>query len=84
MPQNALDIIYQNFNNKLTARYYNRMSELGLTLDETITLASIAQREADNTTNMGNVASVFFNRMADAEAFRISNRTLPCIMLMSI
>ena len=65
----ALDIIYQNFNNKLTARYYNRMSELGLTLDETITLASIAQREADTTTNMGNVASVFFNRMADAEAF---------------
>lgn len=34
----ALDIIYQNFNNKLTARYYNRMTELGLTLDETITL----------------------------------------------
>ena len=65
----ALDIIYQNFNNKLTARYYNRMTELGLTLDETITLASIAQREADTTANMGNVASVFFNRMADAGSF---------------
>lgn len=65
----VLDIIYQNFNNKLTGRYYNRMTELGLTLDETITLASIAQREADTTENMGNVASVFFNRMADAETY---------------
>lgn len=67
--QDVLDIIYQNFNNKLTARYYNRMSELGLTLDETITLASIVQREADSTENMGNVASVFFNRMAYSESF---------------
>lgn len=65
----VLDTIYQNFNNKLTARYYNRMSELGLTLDETITLASIVQREADNMDNMGNVASVFFNRMAISEDF---------------
>lgn len=28
----ALDIIYQNFNNKITARYYNRMTELDLHL----------------------------------------------------
>lgn len=66
---NVLDTIYQNFNNKLTGRYYNRMTELGLTLDETITLASIAQREADTTANMGNVASVFFNRMAASDEY---------------
>ena len=65
----VLDTIYQNFNNKLTGRYYNRMTELGLTLDETITLASIAQREADTTVNMGNVISVFFNRMAISDTF---------------
>ncbi len=65
----ALDKIYQNFNNKITSRLYNRMNELGLTLDETITLASIVQREADNKANMGNVASVFFNRMAIPEAY---------------
>ena len=67
--KDALNSIYENFNNKITGRYYNRMSELGLTLDETVTLASIVQREADNAENMGNVASVFFNRMAIADTF---------------
>ncbi|MCH5324337.1 MAG: endolytic transglycosylase MltG [Eubacterium sp.] len=70
--ENAVDAantIYESFNENITGRYYNRMSELGLTLDETITLASIVQREADSTENMKNVASVFFNRMADAEYF---------------
>lgn len=65
----VLDKIYQNFNNKLTARYYNRMKDMGLSLDETITLASIVQREADNKSNMGNVASVFYNRMAIPDVY---------------
>ncbi len=66
---NAVNTIYESFNENITGRYYNRMSDMGLTLDETITLASIVQREADSAENMKNVASVFYNRMAMPDAF---------------
>lgn len=65
----ALDAIYQNFNNKLTARYYSRMNELNMTLDEVITLASVVQREADSIENMGYVASAFMNRLNNPDVF---------------
>ncbi len=65
----VLDTIYQNFNDKITARYYNQMSNIGLTLDEVISLASVVQREADSVENMGLVASVFMNRLNESETF---------------
>ncbi len=70
--ENAADVantIYESFNENMEGRYYNRMSALGLTLDETVTLASIVQKEADSAENMKNVASVFFNRMAASDYF---------------
>ncbi len=67
--KDVLDTIFQNFNNKITGRYYNKMSDLGYTLDEVISLASVVQREADSVENMGKVASVFLNRLNDSEAF---------------
>ena len=40
-----------------------RASELGMTMDQIITLASIIEREVPDPEQMKNVASVFYNRM---------------------
>ncbi|MBR5372206.1 MAG: endolytic transglycosylase MltG [Oscillospiraceae bacterium] len=61
--------IYQNFDNKITASDYVRMKELGMTLDQVITLASIVQAEAPYLEEMKKVASVFHNRLNNTDVF---------------
>ncbi len=65
----AADTMYKNFEAKITDELKDRMDELGLSLDETITLASLIQREGTNDDNMGKISSVFHNRLNDAERF---------------
>lgn len=55
--------ILDNFNSKITPEYYDRMEALNLTLDETITLASMIQAEAGNVEQMATISSVFWNRL---------------------
>lgn len=59
--------IYLNFATKVTPDYFQRMQDLGLTLEETIILASIVQGEASvvDKNEMKKVASVFLNRLND-------------------
>ena len=54
-----LDRFEQNFSDK----YINRASELGMTVDQVVNLASIIQREAANISEMKDVSSVFHNRL---------------------
>ena len=62
--ENVLGRFLDNFENRLADEELTaRMEEQGLTLYETITLASIIQRESSNTDNMGEVSSVFHNRL---------------------
>ena len=61
--------IYQNFDSKITASDYVRMKELGMTLDQVITLASIVQAEAPYLEEMKKVASVFHNRLNNTDVF---------------
>jgi UPF0755 protein len=61
--------IFNNFESKITDEYYSRMSELNMTLDEVITLASIVQKEAGNVSDMKNIASVFHNRLNNPDSF---------------
>ena len=68
-PQIVAKRIYANFENKVTPDYYGRMKDLGMTLDETITLASIIQAEAGNMTEMKKVSSVFRNRLSNADRY---------------
>lgn len=68
-PDDVCRKIYMNFNKKMTDTHLARMQELGLTLDELVTLASIVQAEAANPDDMKDVASVFWNRMNDKETF---------------
>lgn len=65
----AAQKLFSNFNSKITKEMYKKMNELGLTLNDTIALASIIQEEASLTSDMKKVASVFFNRMKNSETF---------------
>ncbi|MBQ8688027.1 MAG: endolytic transglycosylase MltG [Ruminococcus sp.] len=61
--------ILRNFNSKITDRDYARMEELGISLDETLTLASIIQMEAGSLDQMSRISSVFWNRMNNSETY---------------
>ena len=65
----AADKMMDNFEDRITKKMKNRMKELGLTLDETIILASLIQREGTNDDNMAMVSSVFHNRLDDPENY---------------
>ena len=61
--------ILENFNSKITKEYYDRMEALNLTLDETITLASMIQAEAGSVDQMANISSVFWNRLNNSTEY---------------
>ena len=60
---NALKRFLKNTNTKLTDEIKARCDELGYTVDEILTLASIIQEEAGNPAEMGKVSSVLHNRL---------------------
>lgn len=59
----------QIFAEKVYSKYYTQMSESDLTFDQIITLASMVQAEAPNYEDMQMVASVFYNRLKDSNAY---------------
>ncbi len=61
--------IYRNFDAKITPDIYGRMSDLGMELEEVLTLASIVQAEAAYKSDMKMVASVFYNRLNNADEY---------------
>ena len=63
-PRSVIAKFIDNFNNKITGEYYERMQELGLSLEELVTLASVIQSEAAYMEDMEKVSSVFHNRLA--------------------
>ena len=60
---NYVDTFYSHFNSKVTDDLYTRMDELGMSLHDTIVLASFVQEEAGNEEN-AHVSAVFHNRLA--------------------
>lgn len=72
-PEVVAKKFYRNFENKLTPDYYGRMEDLGLTLEETVTLASMIQAEARSTSDMKKVSSVFQNRLKSDEFPRLES-----------
>lgn len=61
--------MFSHFDDQITRSMRSRMAELGLTLDETIRLASLIQWEGNNEENMAMVSSVFHNRLNDPETY---------------
>ena len=58
-----------NFGRKFEESYYDRCKELGLTIDEVITLASMIEAEGDTAENFYKISSVFHNRLNNAAAY---------------
>lgn len=63
-PRSVMAKFIDNFNSKISG-YYDRMQELGMGLDEVITLASVIQSEAAYREDMEKVSSAFHNRLAE-------------------
>lgn len=61
--------IYYNFDVKMNDERLAKMRELGLSLDQLVTFASIVQKEAATTADMNDVASVFWNRLNNNDTF---------------
>lgn len=57
------------FEDRWTAERQKRATELGLTMDEVIILASIIQREAANNEQMAGISSVLHNRLKNSTSF---------------
>ena len=63
-PRSVMVKFIDNFNNKMSG-YHDRMKEIGMSLDEVITLASVIQSEAAYRDDMEKVSSTFHNRLAE-------------------
>ncbi len=61
-PRSVMSKFIANFNNKISG-FYVRMQEMGMTLEQTITLASVIQSEAGLMEDMLKVSSAFHNRL---------------------
>lgn len=65
---NYVDTFYSHFNSMVTDDLYARMDELGMSLHNTIVLASFIQEEAGNKEN-AHVSAVFHNRLAEGSPY---------------
>lgn len=68
-PTSVVKKFLNNFETKWTQEYQERADELGMTMDEVITLASIIQVEAANSEQMPGVSSVLHNRLDNTYTF---------------
>ncbi len=82
--QSVLDIIFNNLESKITDAHISRAAELGYTIDEILTMASIIQEES-TPREMKNVSSVIHNRLnspygkleCDVTIFYLNNHVKP-------
>ena len=65
-----IDLMLQAFNNQFKDEYYNRAAEMGMSVDQIITMASIIERETDTEAERAKVAGVFYNRLNTGMKFQ--------------
>ncbi len=68
-PISAISKLLDNFNLKFDASFYDRCNELGYTVDEIITLASIIEAEGDKVEDYSKISSVFHNRLNNSSTY---------------
>lgn len=68
-PKSVVNRFVKNTQTKIRKDLLARADELGMTMDEVITLASIIQKEASNPNEMGKVSSVFHNRLNKSKTY---------------
>ncbi len=69
----AIAKLLNNFDRKFVSEYYARAEQLGFTVDEAITLASIIEKETRYADELGGVSSVFHNRLKYSAQFPYLN-----------
>ncbi len=62
-------IFYDNFESHYTKEVSDKATQMGLSMDQLITLASMIQAEAASDEDMYNVSSVFWNRINNSDEF---------------
>lgn len=62
-PEDVLGKMIRNTENRITDAYRARAKELGYTMDEVLTIASLIQGEAGNPQEIGKVSSILHNRL---------------------
>ena len=72
-PARVAKLMLEQFDATITDDMYARMEELGLTLDETVVLASIIQKESFTDEDMLMVSSVFHNRLNSSDLQRLES-----------
>lgn len=88
-PNYVIRKFLSNFNTRWTDDYQARADKLGYTMDEIITIASIIQKEAADSSQMKAVSSVIHNRLknsvkfptlgCDSTAIYVSNYVKPVV-----
>lgn len=66
--EDLIDRLLNEFSRVFTKEYYDRAQELGLTVDEVITIASLIEMEAKYPADYKKISSVFHNRL-NSESF---------------
>jgi UPF0755 protein len=64
-PESIVQRMLRNFHDRMTPEILRQIDASGRSLHETLTLASIVQKEANDTTQMPDIAGVFTNRLRD-------------------
>ena len=72
-PVSAINKLLVNFNKKFEEEFYERCDELGMTVDEIITLASMIEKEGKNAEDYYIISSVFHNRLKNSANFPYLN-----------
>ncbi|MBS7359699.1 MAG: endolytic transglycosylase MltG, partial [Oscillospiraceae bacterium] len=70
--ENASSVVRRfldNFESRWTTEYQKRADEMGVSVDEIITMASILQGEAASADQMEDISSVLYNRLNRSSAF---------------
>ncbi|MBQ3008471.1 MAG: endolytic transglycosylase MltG, partial [Oscillospiraceae bacterium] len=66
---NMVAKLYATFDSKITQEMYDRMDEIGMTLDEVVTLSSFVQEEAGHPEEQPFVAACLRNRVSENSLF---------------
>lgn len=68
-PVSVLSKLLDNFDRKFNEEFYARCEELGYTVDEIITIASMIEREGNNVHDYSKISSVFHNRLKNSGSY---------------
>ena len=60
-------VVLDNFNNKFKPSYYEKAKNLGLSIDQVITIASILEKESNNYKDRSMIAQIFYNRLSSKD-----------------